>query len=104
MSHPGDRVAPLLQVSIWHGEFPGVILVSCLWPLIRHKEPSTLLHKHEARSASLYEEGSPEFLAVDQEMNTQGQNLEYTQDQHNFLIETLGLKHLNVKPDTGIHL
>lgn len=104
MSHPGDRVAPLFQVSVWHGEFPGVILVSCLWPLIRHKELSTLLHKHEARSGSLYEEGSPELLAMDQEINTQGQNLEYTQDQHKFLYEALGPKHLNIKSDTEIHL
>lgn len=102
MSHPGHRVAPLLQVSIWHGEFPGVILVSCLWPLIRHKELSTLLHKWEARSGSLYEEGSPELLAMGQEMNTQGQNLEYTQDQHKFLNEALDPKHL--KSDTEIHL
>lgn len=95
---------PLLQVSIWHGEFPGVNLVSCLWPLIRYKELSILLHKHEARSGSLYEECSPELLAMDQEMNTQGQNLEYTQDQHNILNEALGPKHLNMKPDAEIHL
>lgn len=50
-----------------------MIFASCLWPLIGHKELRTLLLTHEARSGSLNEEGGPELIAVDQEINTQGQ-------------------------------